>query len=104
MGIAGNSKLNVALNKAESVAYEETQERRHEAAAAARYKSAASFLDLLNASLRAQSVGRDSKPIMLAADDIAPLRPDQEQMARDQRRIKERLTEMLVAQKDAIGS
>ena len=46
---------------------------------------------------------------MPAADDIArgvldALRPDQVQMARDQKRMEERLTGMLVAQQEAFGS
>ena len=92
LGAAGNSKLNIAFNKAESVAFEEAQERRHEVAAAAQYKSAAANLDFQGSSLRARRIGHDSNLIMPAADDIARcvwdvLRPDQEQIARYQKRI-----------------
>ena len=102
-------KLNLALNRSESTAYEEGQERRHEAAAAAQHRNAESSLDFQTASLRAQSIGHDSNLNMPAADDIARvvldvLRPDQEQIARDQKRIEDKLSDTLDAKRETLGS
>ena len=65
-------------------------------------------LHLQNASLRAQSAGQDSNPIMPAADDIArgvseALRADQGQLIRNQTRIEESLSGMHDAQGEAFG-
>ena len=94
LGIAGYSKHNLALNRAESVAYEEAEGRRHEAAAAAQYRNATTVLDFQNASMRAQSISHDSNPIIPAADDIARgvldvYRPNHGRMVRDKKRIEE---------------
>ena len=91
------------------MAYQESQERRHEAAAAFQYKNAASSIDLQNVSVRARSTGRDSNPTgsdagHIARDVLDVLRPDQEQVAREQRRIEQILSEMLVAQRETLGS
>ena len=109
LGIAGNAKLDIALDRAENLAYQESQERRHESAAAFQYKHAASSFDLQNVSLRARSTGRDSNPTgpdagHIARDVLDVFRPEQEQIARDQQRFKDSLSEMFVAHREALGS
>ena len=71
-------------------------------------KNAATFLDLQNVFLRAQSAGQDSNPIMPVADDIScgvleALRPDQQQLMKNQSRIEERLSDMHDGQREAFG-
>ena len=62
-----------------------------------------------NVSLRARSTGLEFNPTgsdsgHIARDVLALLRPAQEQIVRDQQRIEERLSEMIVAQREALGS
>ena len=109
LGVASNAKLNIAPDRAENAAYQESQEFRNEAAVAVQYKYAASFLDLQKSSLRARSTGLDSNPTgpdagHIAHDVLAARRPDQEQIARDQKIIDEQLSQMAVAQRETLDS
>ena len=83
LGTASNAQLNLALNRADSTVHQESQEYRHEAAAALQYKQAASSLDiqLQNTAMRARSPGMDSNPTVpdaanIARDVLAALKPD----------------------------
>ena len=104
---ASNSKLNMALDRAEHTAYQESQEFRNESAVALQNKNAVVSLDVQNFSLRAMSAGLDSNPTgpeaeQVARDVLAALKPDQEQIVRDQRRIHEQLSQILVSQKEIL--
>ena len=98
---ASNAQLNMALGRAEHTAFQESQEFRNESAVALQYKNAATSLDVQDSSLRAMSAGLDSNHTgpdaeYVARDVLAALRPDQEQIARDQRRIEEQLSQIVV--------
>ena len=83
-----NAKFNMALDRAEHTAYQESQEFRNESAVALQYNNAVVSLDVQNSSLRAMSVGLDSNPTG----------PEAEQVARDVlaalNQIKNRLSEI----------
>ena len=101
---ASNAQLNMALDRSEHTAFQESQEIRNESAVALQYKNAVVFLDVQNSSMRAMSVGLDSNPTgpeadQVARDVLAALKPDQEQIVRDQRRIHEQLSQIVVSQK-----
>ena len=103
LSTASNTQLNPALNQAQSEAYLESQEYRHEAGVAAQYKHAASSLDM-QLQARARSPGVDSNLTIpdaanIARDVLAAITPAQQQMILEQRRIEEQLANMMVSQK-----
>ena len=67
---ASNDQLNFALNQAQHTAHQESQQYRHEAAAAFQYKQAADSLDM-QLQARASSPGVDSNPTIPDAANIA---------------------------------